>query len=112
MDIAKEGGEWQTAWSGAAAADTTAARLERLAPATRYRLRVAAANAAGEGAWSTPAAAATLRLPPPAPLDVEAAPRDGCARDVDAQVGTRSPHPPKISGCARLYPDSVRRAWP
>lgn len=80
VEVAKDNGEWHTAWSGAAAADT--GRLERLEPATRYRMHVAAANAVGEGPWSAPAAAATLRLPPPAPLNVEAAPCDGCACDV------------------------------
>ncbi|KAK9843498.1 hypothetical protein WJX81_006001 [Elliptochloris bilobata] len=78
VEVAEDGGEWRLAWTGAASA-ATAARVEALQPATRHSLRVGAANAVGEGPWSAPASAATLRLPPAAPLDVQAEPCNGPA---------------------------------
>lgn len=73
-DGGENAGKWRHAWSGAAGP----ARVDGLAPARRYCVRVGAANAVGEGPWSAVASASTLRLPPAAPLNISVKPCSGC----------------------------------
>lgn len=62
--------EWQEVYSGPLLEHT----LTKLQPGSSYEVRVAAANAVGQGRWSSAAVLHTPLRPPPPPADLAAVP--------------------------------------
>ena len=68
LDVAREAAKWRAAYSGPA----LATKVTDLDPGMSYSFRVAACNAAGEGAWSEPGQLRTPLLPPEPPAGLSA----------------------------------------